>query len=557
MEAEWTKPAGSDRSQTCRTGRLGIFLSGTPPQEIGLLMEIRTATIDSRRLRAWGLFAGVFVLTWVLAGWIVSGNSIYLIMAAVASAGLVATVVILQEWRAGIFIFLVWLVFEDLIRKYAGNGLFMFFGKDIIVGITYISMLAARRRGQLLTFKPPFLVWLLIFFGVGLIQMFNPNSPSIFYGLLGMKTYFYYVPLLYAGYAILRSETDLHKLLMLNMWIALVVSGVGIVQALGANNFLNPANEAPELLELSHESRMAPQSGLVNIRPPSVFVSEGRFAFFLFLFFILAFGAVAYVALRKQRGRPLVFSTLAAVSLATILHGGRGDFVYFIVGAVVLTLAFLWGSPWRRTQAFRLRRAISVAAVSIVLVVAAAVVFFPDEVRSRWALYTETLSPASSTSDLGFRAWDYPFSELMKEFSYPNWGWGYGIGVSSLGAQYVYKLTGVPAPIVGPESGYALLLVEFGLAGPILWTLWTVGVIVAAWKVVLKVKQTPFFPLAFAIFWYAFLLLGPFTFYSLNTYQNYLNCAYLWLLIGMLFRLPGLWAETQARANALHATAAA
>jgi hypothetical protein len=44
------------------------------------------------------------------------------------------------------------------------------------------------------------------------------------------------------------------------------------------------------------------------------------------------------------------------------------------------------------------------------------------------------------------------------------------------------------------------------------------------------------------------MLLGPFTFYGLNGYQNYFTCAYLWLTIGMLFRLPGLLAEQQAAA---------
>jgi hypothetical protein len=46
------------------------------------------------------------------------------------------------------------------------------------------------------------------------------------------------------------------------------------------------------------------------------------------------------------------------------------------------------------------------------------------------------------------------------------------------------------------------------------------------------------------------MLLVPFTFYGLNTYQNYLTCAYLWLIIGILFRLPGLLSEDQARRTA-------
>ena len=109
---------------------------------------------------------------------------------------------------------------------------------------------------------------------------------------------------------------------------------------------------------------------------------------------------------------------------------------------------------------------------------------------------------------------------------------------------------------VGAETGYGTLILEFGIIGPFLWTAWTVSLLIAAWKVVRKLKRTPLFPIGFAIFWFAFMLLGPFTFYGLNGYQNYMTCAYLWLTIGMLFRLPGLLAEQQAAAAAVsHAQA--
>ena len=70
-----------------------------------------------------------------------------------------------------------------------------------------------------------------------------------------------------------------------------------------------------------------------------------------------------------------------------------------------------------------------------------------------------------------------------------------------------------------------------------------------------KLKQTALFPIGFAIFWYVFMLLGPFTFYGLNNYQNYLTNAYLWLTLGILYRLPGLLSEEQARQDAAHSLA--
>ena len=46
------------------------------------------------------------------------------------------------------------------------------------------------------------------------------------------------------------------------------------------------------------------------------------------------------------------------------------------------------------------------------------------------------------------------------------------------------------------------------------------------------------FPVAFSIVWFAFMLLLPMTFGGTSAYQNYINNAFLWLLVGILFRLP-------------------
>ena len=51
-------------------------------------------------------------------------------------------------------------------------------------------------------------------------------------------------------------------------------------------------------------------------------------------------------------------------------------------------------------------------------------------------------------------------------------------------------------------------------------------------------RQTRIFPLAIAILWYAFVLLYPLTYLGLDIFQNFVNNAFLWVLIGILFRLP-------------------
>jgi hypothetical protein len=82
------------------------------------------------------------------------------------------------------------------------------------------------------------------------------------------------------------------------------------------------------------------------------------------------------------------------------------------------------------------------------------------------------------------------------------------------------------------------------------------AVLISAWKVVRQLRGSPWFPLAFMIFFYAFLLLLPFTFQGIQAYQDFVLNAYLWLLLGILFRLPKLALAAQAATNLAHPAAA-
>ena len=71
------------------------------------------------------------------------------------------------------------------------------------------------------------------------------------------------------------------------------------------------------------------------------------------------------------------------------------------------------------------------------------------------------------------------------------------------------------------------------------------AIVFSAWKVVRKMKGTVWFPIAFVIFWYASLLLFPYTYEGLSPYEDFILNSLLWLSLGILFRLPKLAAEVQ------------
>lgn len=482
-------------------------------------------------------------MAWEVGGKIATNDFQTIAFVALALAGCLIAATTLRNWRTGFYLFLAWLLFEDLVRKYMGNNLALFFGKDVLAGLVYLSLYVAIRRGGERTFRPPFLFFLSLFFWLGVLQIFNQNSPHILYGLLGFKVYFFYVPLIFAGYALIRNDEDLRRFLVANATLAGVIAVCGILQAILGHSFLNPTVLAPELQDLGALDKVTPLTNQVFSLPSSVFVSSGRFAIYLIVVFILVMGSAGYLLLHTTRSRKLVFIVTGIVCGATLFSGSRGAVVYVAASFMILSAGFMWGAPWRWKQAHRMAKAIRQSLIVGALGLAFILLVFPNEAGSRIAFYTETLSPNSSAYELSDRSWDYPVQNLLGAFDQPHWVVGNGIGTASLGTQYVAKLIGQRPPTFWVESGFGVLIVEMGILAPFLWILWSGVLVYYMWKVLLRMRQTRFFPIAFAILWYAFLLLFPMTFGGLATYQNYVSNAYLWLLVGIFFRLPDILAN--------------
>jgi hypothetical protein len=161
----------------------------------------------------------------------------------------------------------------------------------------------------------------------------------------------------------------------------------------------------------------------------------------------------------------------------------------------------------------------------------------PEALVNRLAVYSETLAPTSPASELIHRTRDYPLANFITAFDFPRWPYGCGIGTVSLGGQYASRIFRVVPPTGAVESGFGCLVIEMGIVGLVLWLVMSVAVLASAWRVVRKLKGSSWFPPVFMIFWYAFVLFLPFTFQGLQRYQDFVLNAYVWLLLGILFRL--------------------
>jgi hypothetical protein len=483
------------------------------------------------------------------AQYVINDDMTGLAYAAMCLAGGAIVVAILNNWRNGVYFFLSWLLFEDFARKFLGNNMAIYFAKDFLLLVVLISFFAAFRRKEMTIFRPPFLMPLLIFIWFGALQIFNPASTHIMYGLMGFKMFFYYVPLMFIGYALLNSEAELRRFFTINLVLILIIVSLGIAQSIIGPSFLNPAVQADDLRLLSGMYRVS-ESGAAAYRPTSVFVSAGRYANFIMVAWILVLGFSGYLLLRHKKGRALAFIALPVTAAGAFLTASRGSFMWGMISALATSVAFIWGAPWRQGEALRVFRSIQRVAIGIGLGMVLLFYAYPDALLSRLAIYEETLLPSSPTSELANRTWDYPVRNFLGAFNYERWPYGYGIGTASLGTQYVTRIFKTRPPDVGVESGFGTLVIEMGIGGLILWFVVGAAILISAWRAVKKLKGSPWFPLGFVILWYSFVLWGPSTFAGMQAYEDFLLNAYFWLLLGLLFRLPTIALSAQFAVNA-------
>ncbi|HLK03716.1 MAG TPA: hypothetical protein VKT53_04680 [Candidatus Acidoferrum sp.] len=492
------------------------------------------------------MFAGSIFGAYEAAQYILAGDIIGLIYVGLVFITGAFVISMLNSWRKALYIFLIWLLFEDFIRKYLGNNMSIYFAKDLLVAVVYLSFFIAWRRKQVEGLRPPFLMPLLALVWFGLLQVFNPASPSVIYGILGIKLFFYYVPLMFVGYALVDSEHELRRFFNLNLIPFVFIAALGIVQSIIGPTFLNPGVLQEDIRELGTLYRVAPISGAIVYRPTSVFVSTGRYSDFLNIAWLVTLGFLGYTLLRYKKGRSLAFISVITTAAAMLLSASRGVFLWGLINLTAVGAAFLWGAPWRQRDVARILRTIFRAGLGIALAVCLLLVFYPEALLGRMAVYNETLSPNSSASELTHRARDYPIQNFIGAFSYERWPYGYGIGTTALGIQYVIRIFHIPQLGVGVESGFGALVVEMGILGLILWLIMAVAVCLSAWRILRQLRGSPWFPVGLVIFWFTFVMLLPNMAGGIQAYEDFVLNAYLWLALGILFRLPKIKVEAEA-----------
>lgn len=516
----------------------------------------RLTPLSNRQFVALGLVAMAVVGAVHLGQVIVSEDYRQLALVLAFGLGGISSLFILRDWRMGVVLFFVWAVFEDLLRKYLGNNMLVYALKDGLILAAYASYLLAIWQKKEPTVKNPLGGALLVFVIWVLIETLNPYIENYLVPILGLRMTLLYVPLLYLGQNFFQRENQLRNFWCLMLAVAALTSCLGVTQTIVGLDFLSPKSSPFLRLQLT---RYAPESLARVPRPTATFVDAGRFAQYMFVMAFVGLGIVAYLygfRGRKERSlRWLAWACWATIVTGLFLSGQRSSILWLVLSLGVMAVLHI---GFR----MRLQKGVHAFPLGRVLFAGAAVLLFaaflmPERFGAAYDFYAETLNPSSPYAEYSTR----PQSHLRSTvFAWEQSGLiGHGTGSSSLGLQYV-------APLLPEEEaykfrdqiegGYAVVLWEWGVVGLVLWLWWSLVLLKAMVQIVRKLRGTHYFWLGTTISLCIFCILFPSFSMGMQIYQNYLTQAFLWFLMGLLFRLPELAAQGPEAAFGVHASRA-
>jgi hypothetical protein len=256
----------------------------------------------------------------------------------------------------------------------------------------------------------------------------------------------------------------------------------------------------------------------------------------------LGFGLIGYLlALRSKPSIKLrawvVFCWLIVV-VGLFMSGQRATIVWVVLSVPIVGWAYVYARNPKHTSGrnFTVRSLLLIGALSLYLMS----VFFPERFSAVFNFYVRTINPNSPHSEFRSRP-EGSWSSIIS--SYKSSGLrGHGTGTASLGLQYVgsYDAAQENTNVYYTEGGFSSVLWEWGVVGLILWLFWSILLMVKLVQKVRELRFTRFYWIAVAVALYSFFLLFAWFYLGMQVYQQYVAQAFLWFMVGVVFRLPQL-----------------
>jgi hypothetical protein len=288
--------------------------------------------------RATAVAAGIGVL---IGGAVVAGAGPYLTAMLILAGALLLGI---YSWRLSILLMVAWIPFQGIIwvALYPHTGA-VALSKDILFVIpAYVGFfggaLLARR-----SLKVPGLpvVPMGLLAGLVIVGIFNPSLPSALVGMVGAKVWIFYIPMAFVGYHLVRSRSDLDRLLTILCVSAIVPAVVGIVEAglyYSGHTQLVYSWYGPAASTVTQQFTQISIGGFVLRRVPSTFSFVGQY--YVFLNCTIALGYAWWRnAPRGTSSRAFRIGVWILMVVAILSSGMRGAFVFMpllVLGILLL-----------------------------------------------------------------------------------------------------------------------------------------------------------------------------------------------------------------------------
>ncbi len=416
-----------------------------------------------------------------------------------------------KNWKLSIKSILVLVIIEGALRRWVfpqARDLIYFF-KDLILIGSYIGFASQPRP---MIDRYPFIKELTVVIAiVCCLQAFNPSLGSPIVGLIGIRAYLLYIPLVWVILYLFDSETDLRNFLRKYLLLLIPVCILGIIQ------YFSPQNSPLNLYSTDDASGVATVGEFVRIT--GTFSYLAGITVYLSVCFSLLIVLISQE--RTTKWQIIYGLELALVAVNSLMTGARTIVIYEIIFTVGY-LIFLFFTSQKATFKFVTR-----LFLPTLMAVLLAIIYFQPALQS---FNTRVESANDSVSD---RIVD----SFTQVFNYSGGRTdGYGTGATQPSIASLRKLLvltdGEELPPHEGETGRVVL--EIGVLGFILWYGLRIVLLISLFSVFMKLRNPFCKELALAIFLFqAINITGQLV-------TNPTMLVYFWFFSGFIYLLPVL-----------------
>ena len=450
---------------------------------------------------------------------------------------IVLAAVIFSRWRLGVILVFVWLFLEDVIRRLIpGQPQQIMLIKDFLIALTYFSFLLWLIFKNKKIWKPAFGIMLFLLAAYILIDVFNLNSSSLLFGLIGLRGYLWYLPLMFLGYYMFDKEEKLLKFCRILAISAIPLFLFVIFQYFFYNTgwlLVRPFGKAVPF----HSFQMFINSTSISgdmLLFSSVFGVGHRFSRFAMLLFFLGLGLLAtkYPVSSKKRKFVLLMSIFSAF-LGIFLSSARTAFALTLGGAVLFLVFATYRKDTKIHYFWQNKRLLILSLISVALLFLLAFLFLGNRILFQVSVFNDAFKERIPWVLDGFK------SALVnsKFFGMGTGTFSQGIFNIPGGTDWVNQNQELITTGFRFETGFGRIIFELGILGAVIFFLFWISLFYHMKKELKLLNNSNLRNLGLGILIFSFLMIFWFVFVHHQVLGDATTLVILWFFLGVFFGL--------------------